>query len=257
MVRLLPVTSRTADNLHIISNYHSPIKKQLEEGIKVMDAGCGPATWTFDMAENYPNSHFTGVDVSFVFPESIRPANVDLQIHNIGRPLAFPENSFDFYYQRLVFLGLTDADWDVSIQNAYRILKPGGYCELVEPNMNEFYQRGPLTTQLQHAMTAISLKKGLVPTISLQLDERLKKAGFINIHYRPIPLPLNHTNKIGQLLWDDCYRGYTNMRPMMALVDSSYEDPDFYKKHLTDIAEECARLQTNLVVYIAYGQKPY
>ncbi|RCH89750.1 hypothetical protein CU097_001724, partial [Rhizopus azygosporus] len=45
-------------------NYHAPIHNLLEKGIKVLDSGCGPATWCFDMAEAYPNSKFQGIDIS-------------------------------------------------------------------------------------------------------------------------------------------------------------------------------------------------
>ena len=94
------------------SNFHAPIKTQLEEGIAVIDAGCGPAAWTLDMAEEFPNSKFTGLDVSFIFPENTEHPNVEFQIQNISTELTLPENSVDFYFQRLVFLGLTNEGWD-------------------------------------------------------------------------------------------------------------------------------------------------
>lgn len=33
----------------IASNYLAPVTKLLEEGITVLDSGCGPATWTFEV----------------------------------------------------------------------------------------------------------------------------------------------------------------------------------------------------------------
>jgi ubiquinone/menaquinone biosynthesis C-methylase UbiE len=83
----------------------------LENGIVVLDSGCGPATWTFEMGECYPRSTFHGIDASCVFPENIKPANVEFVIGNIAKHVPYPDNTFDYIHQRLLFLGLTDSDW--------------------------------------------------------------------------------------------------------------------------------------------------
>lgn len=96
----------------ICSNYHAPVTKMLEDGIVVLDSGCGPATWTFEMGETYPRSTFHGVDASRVFPEDIKPANVEFVIGNIAKHIPYPDNTFDYIHQRLLFLGLTHDDWE-------------------------------------------------------------------------------------------------------------------------------------------------
>ena len=107
-----------------ISNFHSPIKEKLQEGINVLDSGCGPGTWTFDMAEQYPNSKFTAIDISFVFPEIVGPPNVDMHIMNVAKELAFKDNSFDFMFQRFLLAGLTRSNWK---QVKSRIIKHHSY----------------------------------------------------------------------------------------------------------------------------------
>jgi ubiquinone/menaquinone biosynthesis C-methylase UbiE len=94
------------------SNFHAPVTQMLEEGITVLDAGCGPATWTFEMGEAFPESKFHGVDISCVFPEDIKPANVELVIGNIAKYIPYPDNTFDYVHQRLLFAGLTDENWE-------------------------------------------------------------------------------------------------------------------------------------------------
>lgn len=64
------------------------------------------------MAETYPASQFYGVDVSSVFPQTIKPANCHFEISNIGERLPFPDNYFDFVHQRLLQMGLTASDWN-------------------------------------------------------------------------------------------------------------------------------------------------
>jgi ubiquinone/menaquinone biosynthesis C-methylase UbiE len=84
----------------------------LEDGIEVLDSGCGPATWTFEMGETFPKSKFHGIDITGVFPESIMPANVDFTIGNISKHIPYPDNTFDYVHQRLLFAGLTHENWE-------------------------------------------------------------------------------------------------------------------------------------------------
>ncbi|KAI8974694.1 S-adenosyl-L-methionine-dependent methyltransferase [Pilobolus umbonatus] len=238
-------------------NYHAPIKDQLEKGIAVLDAGCGPATWTFEMAESFPNSKFTGVDVSFVFPEAIRPPNVDFEICSIAKDLPFPDNSFDFYFQRFLILGLTASDWEAALKNAFRVLKPGAYIEVTEPTLKQYYHAGPKTAAIQDIMSAVMLKKGLVPEAGPQLERMLTEAGFINVTVNIRPLPINHTNKIGETFWQDCSHAYANLRPMLALDTPEFEDPEVYKEYVKTLGDECTEMKTNMIFYVTNAQKPF
>lgn len=89
-----------------------PLQKSLEEGITVLDSGCGPGAWTLDMCSEYPNSKFHGIDISNVFPEDLKPNNCEFVIGNISERIPFPDNTFHYVHQRLLFLGLTDENWD-------------------------------------------------------------------------------------------------------------------------------------------------
>lgn len=96
----------------IVRNFHAPIEDDLCKGIKVLDAGCGPGTWTLEMAETYRESSFVGVDSSAVFPEKIRPPNVEFAVANLAKNIPFPDNYFDFIFERLLILGFKSEDWD-------------------------------------------------------------------------------------------------------------------------------------------------
>jgi ubiquinone/menaquinone biosynthesis C-methylase UbiE len=77
----------------------------------VLDSGCGAAIWAFEIGETYPRSKIHGIDASCVFPENIKPANVDFVIANIAKNIPYDDNYFNFIFQRLLFLGLTEEDW--------------------------------------------------------------------------------------------------------------------------------------------------
>jgi ubiquinone/menaquinone biosynthesis C-methylase UbiE len=77
----------------------------------VLDSGCGPASWTLEMAEKYPNSKFHGVDIAGAFPETL-PANLELITGNIAKHIPFPDNTFDYVHQRLLIGGFTEENWE-------------------------------------------------------------------------------------------------------------------------------------------------
>ncbi|KAI8974690.1 S-adenosyl-L-methionine-dependent methyltransferase [Pilobolus umbonatus] len=240
----------------INSNYHAPIKEELEQGIHVLDSGCGPATWTLDMAEAYPNSKFTGLDVSCVFPEIVRPPNVQFQICNIAKEIPFADDTFDYFHQRMLVLGLTKNGWNKALENAYRVLKPGGIIELVEPIVR-FHCMGPHLTELQKDLGDLLVKKEMVHDIGSRLGHLLRRTGFKEIKVVTRPIPVNHSSKIGELYWQDLYHGYKNLRPMMAVVNPAYNDPQVYLDHLDLVAEECTQMRTNVIFHVTFAQKPF
>ena len=84
------------------------------------------------MANEFPDAIVTGIDMSSVFPTTIIPGNCQFIQHNIIQGLPFPDNYFDFVYQRLLIAGLTPANWVAVVVELERVTKPGGWIELVE-----------------------------------------------------------------------------------------------------------------------------
>ncbi|KAI8976894.1 S-adenosyl-L-methionine-dependent methyltransferase [Pilobolus umbonatus] len=237
-------------------NYHAPVQKLLEEGIQVVDAGCGPATWTFEMAESYPHSHFTGLDVSSVFPESTKPSNVDFHICNISKEIPFTDNSIDYYHQRLLVAGLNDESMKAAIKNAYRVLKPGGYLEMTEALMGTALNAGTNFTNIKEILAGIMKKKGLNPDIGNLLGDYMQEAGFENIHHEKKPAPMNHSGKAGELAWEDYAELCRSFKPFIAMVNPAYQETEVFEKFIRSVEEECAETKAMVVFCVSYGQKP-
>lgn len=102
----------------------------------VLDIGCGFGTWTMEMATQFPNTHFIGMDSNSNFPNDIKPKNCDFKLFNINHnnvQLPFLDNSVDYIFQRDMNWDLPESTWIPLLQECYRILKPGGWIEIVEP----------------------------------------------------------------------------------------------------------------------------
>ncbi|KAI8877542.1 S-adenosyl-L-methionine-dependent methyltransferase [Backusella circina FSU 941] len=108
-----------------------------DEGVNVLDLGCGAGTWIMDVATEYPLTELIGVDMCDVFPSSIRPANVNFTLGNVVDGLEFPDNSFDMVHLRFFVCALRTNEWVTVLREIRRVLKPGGFVYSVEPGMLE------------------------------------------------------------------------------------------------------------------------
>jgi ubiquinone/menaquinone biosynthesis C-methylase UbiE len=84
------------------------------------------------MSSTYPNSKFTGFDISSTWPNDIRPHNCNFVVGNLVHELPFEENSFDFIYMRVVGMGIPNEVYPTVLSHLSKVLKPGGWIELVE-----------------------------------------------------------------------------------------------------------------------------
>jgi hypothetical protein len=96
-------------------------------------------TWLHDLSKLLPayNWNLHGVDIhEDIFPTPERAlVPLDLRKHDINTE--FPvtwnwENSFDIVHQRLLIWGIKTENWPAATQRLLRLVKPGGWIELVE-----------------------------------------------------------------------------------------------------------------------------
>ncbi|KAL0080732.1 S-adenosyl-L-methionine-dependent methyltransferase [Phycomyces blakesleeanus] len=109
----------------------------LEKGVKILDIGCGPGTWVLDVATEHPNCEVTGIDMSNIFPQNIRPPNANFLIANVLEGLPLEDNSFDFVQIRQMVAAFTIPEWPLVIKECIRVIKPGGLLQIAEANYKD------------------------------------------------------------------------------------------------------------------------
>ncbi|WKY13630.1 hypothetical protein Q1695_004454 [Nippostrongylus brasiliensis] len=198
---------------HLISEFIPALAPDLKErldkgGMMCLDVGCGKGFHAALLAENFPNSNFTGIDVTL---EAVHLANQQRK-----------ENGQTF--DNLAFIqmnaGSMDADWsnkydivtifdachdqmrpDLCLKEVYRVLKPGGVFGMLEVkgSSNVFTDRkemGVFAAQMYGCSMMHCLPVGNNSPDALGLgamwgQERavkmLKEAGFTDINVIPTP----------------------------------------------------------------------
>ena len=98
--------------------------------------------------------------------------------------------------------------------------------------------------------------RGLPPMIAIELEERLTKAGFVDVVVQVTKFPINHGGKAGKLSWGDYRRGYLSLRPVMAKINPAWENEEAYTAHIDSCGEEAKRSETCMDFYSIYARKP-
>ncbi|RHZ83291.1 hypothetical protein Glove_97g89 [Diversispora epigaea] len=151
-------------------NFGAPVKHILNQhGSKVLDIGCGAGSWMFEMASNYPNTQFTGLDISPIQPTEIKPQNANFIKANLLNGLPFENETYDYIFQRFLFSAIPKDSWHDVINEMIRVLKPGGYLELVEAIPIPF-QMGPVTSQYFNAAGKMLQLRNLDSQVAYKLQ---------------------------------------------------------------------------------------
>ncbi|RHZ83325.1 hypothetical protein Glove_97g92 [Diversispora epigaea] len=236
-------------------NFAAPVKHILnQDGTKVLDVGCGAGSWIFEMASNYPNTQFTGLDISPIQPSEIKPKNVNFVISNVLNRLPFENDTFDYIFQRLLFLALPKDRWPDVINELTRVLKPGGYLELMEINPIPL-QMGPVSSQLFIAVEKMLQLRDLDPQIPYKLRSYFEQQGNLeNITEEKNRLPFGpETGKLGQAAVENARLGFVHLKTY--LLEATKIISEEFDNNLDISAKELYEFGSYQDTYCVYARK--
>lgn len=169
-------------------------QKDLSNIHDILDIGCGPGGWVLDIAHAYPEKRVTGIDISRLMVEYAKAQarekglnNASFQVMDALKPLAFAENSFDLVNARFLTAFMPKAGWSKLLQEAMRIVRPGGIIRLTE---SEWYLTSSPAYERMHGLMVQALyvtgqifsPDGRNIGITPQLGRLISDAGFRDIH---------------------------------------------------------------------------
>ncbi|MBI4543954.1 MAG: class I SAM-dependent methyltransferase [Gemmatimonadetes bacterium] len=109
----------------------------LRNGDRVLDLGCGTATLTLMVARAYPGALVAGVDADpaalALARSKAAQAGLGLQLTQaFASSLPYPDGSFDRVLSSLLFHHLTAEEKRRSLEEVWRVLKPGGEIHIAD-----------------------------------------------------------------------------------------------------------------------------
>ncbi|CAG8690218.1 3952_t:CDS:2 [Cetraspora pellucida] len=237
-VYFLPNDDDECDRLHLQhfieryvwqSNFLAPVDRLLnKEGAKVLDVGTGAGSWLLEMATNYPKAKFIGIDISPVQPDFIKPKNTEFIEANVLEPLPFKDNTFDFIFQRILYVGIPGKNWPSVVNELVRVLKPGGYIELMECDF-QYNIMGPATKRLINGILLMFDERGLDPTVCYKLRGFLEEHDQLhNVHCEiKKTFDGNDGKKLCKLAQENYTTALVTMKAkLMSIIEASSDEYD-------------------------------
>ncbi|KAG0168471.1 hypothetical protein DFQ28_008244 [Apophysomyces sp. BC1034] len=173
----------------------------LEDNAKILDIGCGGGVWVLDMATDYPNCDYEGIDIVNVAKSHMWPERARFSCGNILESLDFPDNTFDLVHMRLFVLALREEEWPLAIKEALRVTKPGGIFHLTEV---DYRITGDATVQnVIKTIHAECISRGQNPRIAIRLESMLTESGAKVLQSNVKEISLDGQSSISKkFLWD-------------------------------------------------------
>ncbi|KAF9056970.1 S-adenosyl-L-methionine-dependent methyltransferase, partial [Rhodocollybia butyracea] len=161
----------------------------LDPGDEILESATGTGIWLLDVAHKVnPNISLIGIDISQRLFPTQHPQNVTFAVHTVTNLPGSWDNRFKLVNQRLLLSALTSEQWGMALSELYRVLKPGGWIQLLESSPKATISSGPMKRYVD-ALTAVFVNNGLALDLNETLDQRLKDAGFVNIQKRTTAVP--------------------------------------------------------------------
>ncbi|KAL1922998.1 uncharacterized protein VTP21DRAFT_9374 [Calcarisporiella thermophila] len=235
-------------------NFSAPVHDLLRSGATVLDAGCGPGSWTMEMATEFSKTMFIGIDIANSFPTAIVPPNCTFRITNMVEPLPFENATFDFIYMRSMALAFTKEQWPLVLSELMRVLKPGGYLEWTEQDL-EFKRRGPIFTKWNDQVLYSLRARDISPTLARSLQRHLQSTqSATNVRKTYVSLPIGRWGgRCGDLARSDFEAVMKALKPslLIALGISSEDYDSMCEKSLVEFEE----YKTYGNVYVCTAEK--
>ncbi|KAI9271919.1 S-adenosyl-L-methionine-dependent methyltransferase [Phascolomyces articulosus] len=198
-------------------NFLSEVSKYVpfHKGARICDVGCGAGAWMMDMAMEFPNCTFEGVDMVEVNKFEAMPNRINITFGDVTDKLDYPDGVFDFVHMRLFVLALREDEWEHAIQEAVRIAKPGGVIQLLEYYFTPDFDDHPNVGKCANAIIDTMGARGQDPYIGPKQPRILTQAGckVIQVDNRAIDMS-NNTAAARKFLWN-WERVLKSMMPML------------------------------------------
>ncbi|KAG0174468.1 hypothetical protein DFQ28_006462 [Apophysomyces sp. BC1034] len=232
-------------------NTLSAVSPKLIKGARIVDIGCVNGAWIMDMASQYPECQFIGIDGSTeMSPDSLPLPNVQFETTADLQALPLDDDSVDLVHMRVLSLRTMKSSWLQTLREAHRVLKPGGVIQLVD--LHNVPTGTVLIESFIETMRAILNTENEDFDIILKLPAIMQQAGFQIVQSKKKKIHFKSDGKLGEEFIAIMLRVYETshlfLAPRMGL------DPDEYRLRVEMVCAQSVKHNAHVDWY-AYAAK--
>ncbi|KAF2501663.1 S-adenosyl-L-methionine-dependent methyltransferase [Lophium mytilinum] len=232
--------------------------------LRILDSATGDGQWIVEVAEKVPaTAELVGADIApqHFLPAASLPKNLSLITQSIfsSWPAEF-KGSFDLSHQRFVLAVASDAGAQEAVGHLYETVKPGGWIELHEGDMETILEGPEYPAMMKFRDVMVKAWKGLghQPSPGPTLEAKLKAVGAVDIASKVQNL------KAGPMA-EDKVQGERAVLTLLGLLDSIRmfvgSQPGFwfsgaqFDELRADLENELRTVGNSWNFHIAWGRK--
>ncbi|EPB89357.1 hypothetical protein HMPREF1544_03866 [Mucor circinelloides 1006PhL] len=155
----------------------------------IVEAGTANGIWALEMATQYKESQVLGLDLKPPAFQHGNPTNLRYNQTNVNEPWPMADATVDFVFQRNMYLHIQKDQWPKVLHEMFRVLKPGGYIELIEADMWH-HNPGPVQIAFQTFYKDQCKLLDLDLEIADSLDAIIVEKGFELVEKRALDIPI-------------------------------------------------------------------
>jgi ubiquinone/menaquinone biosynthesis C-methylase UbiE len=216
----------------------------------VLDVGCGTAKWCQEIAHHFQHARVVGLDIDRQPIDRAQstlslPPNFKFVQANALRGLSFPDASFDYVHARFISSFVPLPQWPEMIAELVRVIRPGGWLELVENGLPPAAM-GPLQREITQAVLVL-FERLRIGFVSASLLGWVQDAGLSQTGQRDVALR-------GKGVAKNMYLAVKNLRPL--LLQYGLLSAERFEMLISGLYEEMLHYQTPLPILAVWGTKP-
>ncbi|KAI9007431.1 S-adenosyl-L-methionine-dependent methyltransferase [Phycomyces nitens] len=161
----------------------------LDEPAVILDMGTGNGIWALEMASQFPQAQVLGMDLRPPHEQQGGPKNLRYVEADIKQSWPMGDNSIDFIFQRNMGQVIQKDQWGHVLGEMRRVLKPGGYIELVESDLWH-HNPGPVQQAFDEFFEGQCADLGLDFMFTDRLKDQIEEiGGFGSVDLRALDIP--------------------------------------------------------------------
>ncbi len=225
----------------------------LDAPTAILDVGSGTGRWVIEMAQEFPRTRITGIDIAPI-PVHTMPSNAQFVQQDILKGLPFPSDSFDYVHARLLVAAIPVTVWPTLLREYIRVTRPGGWIELFEGGTT-FLNQGPHTQEFLSWWEQVSKKRGIDASLMGQLPGLMQDAQLQNVLGRLLHVPVGKWGgRPGQMLLTNLVSGWGGLQPVFA--EQASVSAERFQQTFQALPQEWETYQSRYEYVSAIGQVP-